>query len=321
MRTQLFVVGLSALLVVGCPTTSTCVDGYLWSPGDGRCVPADGGIGDAPGLDAPNDVATDAGPCGVCSGTTPLCDEVSGNCVECLGTGDCGGSTPACVMGSCVACDDNADCTSPTASTCDTTANTCGGCEADADCTHLSATPVCNEASNTCVACTADTEAARCGANSCNPATFACTSTPRTSVTTCGACVSDTECRNADERCVPMEFMGAARTGGYCLKQLDTGCAQPFTTPTPARASLSGAAAEVYCGLVETVTTCEAVLALINNDGCTTDDDCGAPGLADGRCELVNGVANKCTYGCTAASQCESGFMCPVVADRYCGAT
>jgi hypothetical protein len=307
-RTLAALCGLIAT-IVGCPGPPDLLDG-------GR----DGGIGDAPGLDAPN-VATDAGPCGVCSGTTPLCDEVSGNCVECLGTGDCGGSTPACVMGSCVACDDNADCTSPTASTCDTTANTCGGCEADADCTHLSATPVCNEASNTCVACTADTEAARCGANSCNPATFACTSTPRTSVTTCGACVSDTECRNADERCVPMEFMGAARTGGYCLKQLDTGCAQPFTTPTPARASLSGAAAEVYCGLVETVTTCEAVLALINNDGCTTDDDCGAPGLADGRCELVNGVANKCTYGCTAASQCESGFMCPVVADRYCGAT
>jgi hypothetical protein len=118
-----------------------------------------------------------------------------------------------------------------------------------------------------------------------------------------------------------MRFMGTDRDGGYCLPQFDLGCMRPFTTPTDARSSLSGAAAETYCGVDETSTTCEAVLDLIDDASCTSDDDCGAAGVMDGRCETVNGVANRCTYSCTAATQCAAGFMCPAIADTYCGAT
>jgi hypothetical protein len=95
----------------------------------------------------------------------------------------------------------------------------------------------------------------------------------------------------------------------------------PYGIPTPARISLSGAPAEVYCGLDEARTTCEALLELLAGSACTGDEDCGAAGLMDGRCETVNFVANRCTYSCIAASGCPEGFMCPARPDTYCGAT
>ena len=139
----------------------------------------------------------------------------------------------------------------------------------DADCTHLTGTTVCDDTgvAGVCGECNAGNETA-CSANSCDPATFECTTTPRTSVRRCGACVADSECMNADDRCVPMDFMGAAH-GSYCLKQADTGCAAPFTTPTASVVSTSGAVAEIYCGIDQVGTTCEAVLDLQDDSPCT----------------------------------------------------
>jgi len=59
------------------------------------------------------------------------------------------------------------------------------------------------------------------------------------------------------------------------------------------------------------------VLNLADNVGCTTDDDWGAEGLNDGLCETVNLMANKCTYGCSTASDCPGGRLCPSM--TYCG--
>jgi len=220
-----------------------------------------------------------------------------------------------------VGCDDAADCGEASASRCDVASNECAGCLSDADCEHLVGTPVCDEASATCAACTPDTEATTCEMNSCDPATLTCTETELGSVRSCGACRSDSECRFANERCVPMRFGGADREGGYCLREADAGCMFPYGTPTPSRGSLSGAPAEVYCGLDETRTTCEALRALLDDTACITDEDCGAAGLMDGRCETVNGIVNRCTYSCIAASGCPEGFMCPARPDTYCGAT
>ena len=54
-------------------------------------------------------------PCGgTCTDPTPLCDENTNTCVECLGPSDCGGATPACnAAGTCVQCTptDDAECT------------------------------------------------------------------------------------------------------------------------------------------------------------------------------------------------------------------
>jgi hypothetical protein len=81
--------------------------------------------------------------------------------------------------------------------------------------------------------------------------------------------------------------------------------------------SASGASSEPYCGVDETVTTCEAVVALFDDDACATSADCGAPALDDGHCGTVSGVANRCTYACGATAQCQSGFMCGAMG--YCG--
>lgn len=67
----------------------------------------------------------------------------------------------------------------------------------------------------------------------------------------------------------------------------------------------------------ERSTTCEAVLDLIRDEGCTGDADCGATGLSDGLCRTVGGSANKCTYACSLAAQCPDGVAC----NTYCGGT
>jgi hypothetical protein len=314
---------LLLLGLAGCPVKETCADGFVASGSD--CVPMDAGHVDAGPPDAGPDLGTDAGPpdagpCGApCEGTTPLCDATTGDCVACLVTDDCTATptTPVCVEGACVACAADTDCTTLTAPECDTATHACVACTGNTACTARTGTTVCDTAGGgACVECTAGDETA-CGANSCNPATRTCTATPRASVRTCGACTADSECL-ADNRCVPMVFQGTARTGGYCLKRGAAGCVRPYTVPTATRVSLSGTAAEAYCGVDETVTTCEAVLALIDDTVCAvgTDTDCGAADLADGLCRTVSLVANRCSYACSAASQCPTSFTCTA---GYCG--
>jgi hypothetical protein len=117
-----------------------------------------------------------------------------------------------------------------------------------------------------------------------------------------------------DELCVPMTFMGAPREGGYCLLAGD--CARPYSMSTPERRSLSGAPPGAYCGIDESATTCEALLDLINDTACMTDENCGADGLADGLCERVGAVADRCTIPCGLAGQCPAGLSCSA---GYCG--
>jgi len=279
-------------LSIGCTQGFECVDrrsepmcqNYLDGARFIDSGPIDAGPVDAPTSDA------HMGCGGPCTGTRSHCDVASDTCVECLAA---------------------ADCTSASASMCNAS-HACVACTTNADCSHLTATSVCSV--GTCVACTV-TDETSCGANSCDPTTHTCTTTPRASVTTCRACVADSECMSAMDRCVPMQFMGANH-GSYCLRQSSAGCMQPYTGPTPARPSTSGAAAAVYCGVNEAATTCEAVQSLIANTSCTMPSDCGAAGLNDGRCETVNFVPNHCTYSCTIAAQCPGSVSCGA---GYCG--
>ena len=328
MVTRSILVGLG-LALVGCSPglIATCADGYMFDMTNQHCIPADGGgprdVGpvDAPGADAPIDAPLDSPRIdahvlcnGSCTGATPHCLASTETCVACRDDGDCSAATSHCepTGHTCVACLGAADCPSPAASVC-SASHACAPCTTNADCTHLTGTGVCD--AGTCVACTPTDESA-CGANSCNPTTRACTTTPRMSVTTCHACVADSECASAMERCVPMQFMGASH-GSYCLRQFSAGCMRPYTVPTTARASTSGAAAAMYCGVDETVTSCEAVQSLRDDVSCTVPADCGATGIDDGLCQTVNGVANKCTYACDAASRCPSSFTCGGAG--YCG--
>lgn len=51
--------------------------------------------------------------------------------------------------------------------------------------------------------------------------------------------MADSECLGGnkddpDARCVPMEFNGAARDGGFCLKRVTKMCTRPFQIPLTA---------------------------------------------------------------------------------------
>jgi hypothetical protein len=332
----------SAILVIACSTEVPCSE----RPHDTLCQDVDAAGHDAGPIDAgtsetgPGDAGGDAHvPCGgSCAGATPHCLAATETCVGCTAGTDCGGTTPICdtathtcvgcagpadclashrvcdtTSHTCVACLGDTDCGTTAAARCDVASHACVPCTASTNCAHETTTPVCG-AGGACVQCTAADETA-CGANSCNPTTSTCTTTPRTTVATCHACVADSECMTAMDRCVPMQFMGASH-GSYCLHPLSAGCARPFTVITSARASTSGAPAATYCGVDETVTTCEAVTALLTDTTCTVPADCGATGIDDGRCATVSGLAGRCTYSCAAAAQCPSGFTC---GGGYCG--
>ncbi len=342
MRKSIPFLLLVLLSLYGCEDDVNCVE----MAGHPDCLPSCLEDPTLPGCDAfdlgmGDQGVPDAGPCGACAAGT-VCDPTAGACVACLGDGDC--TDGVCLVdeadsanNQCVGCEGDDDCTD---GVCDTDSNECVGCLADGDCTDP-ATAKCDTGTNTCVECDASiqcegtgqnecvagacvqcTEATaetHCGAKSCDPATNECTDTDRGSVTRCGACVSDTECGLADDRCVPMNFMGAARDSGYCLKRFSTGCIPPYASPTEERASLSGEAPAQYCGIREDLTTCEAVRDLVDGASCSMNSDCGAADLSDARCETVNGVADRCTYDCGGTDECRSGTMCGANG-MYCGA-
>lgn len=319
-------------LLGGCPTTVTCAVGERFE--GGVCVsadagPRDTGVGeDAPVTpDAPMD---DAGPCGVCAATTPFCDTsmATPTCVECLSETDCDAPNLACVAGSCEACDGNEDCTTPGASSCDTTSHTCVSCTVDADCDHLTATTVCDTTgvAGVCVECNGDDESA-CGATVCDVAAMTCTDTPANSAGLCESCISDRQC-NAGQVCVAMTWddpaTGAAdpvAVGQYCLWRRDAteagapmgSCAsngRPYAA-TDMVTTVSGAA-ETVCTLA--VSTCEA-LSDYRTTNCMTldgagDARCGVDARADGFCRALDAVTNRCTVQCTSDDDCRPGVTC-----------
>lgn len=249
-----------------------------------------------------------------CDGTTPVCDEMSGECVGCSDDDECASDICDENSGKCLDCEDNSDCTDPEASLCDE--GVCSPCAANSHCSHLDDATLCDDGA--CVECTVANEAP-CGTKSCNPATLTCTGTDRDSRTRCQTCVADSECKT-DYRCVPMEFQGTPRDGGYCLKRVATTCSRPFVAITASRVSLSGATAETFCGVDEQTTTCEAALDHLNSVECDSDDDCGEASLGDGLCKTVNGTPGQCTYRCEVPNQCPSIYSCNGPEDAfYCG--
>jgi hypothetical protein len=252
----------------------------------------------------------------------PACDLETLMCVECTETAGCADPTPRCNVDErrCVECLENEHCSSAAAARCDL--QVCEPCATDSDCEHIDGKPVCDRGE--CVQCTVADESA-CGANSCDPATSECTETPRGSVDTCHACVADSEClggnqADPDARCVPMQFRGEPREGGFCLRRVAKTCGRPYNIVNLA-ASLSGAAQEPYCGIDQENVRCEAVLDLESSRacpsgadsscGCTRDVDgeCLEPGLG-GLCRTVGPNPNRCTYPCGTNEHCPLGQAC-----------
>jgi hypothetical protein len=267
-----------------------------------------------------------------CDVEKPVCDPNRNRCVACLTYQDCGGNGVCdTASGTCVECLAGADCTTPAAAVCNTGTNTCEAtCTRDADCSRFDGTngtstaPVCNTMTGACVQCTVKNETA-CGASSCNPATNACTTTPRASIDVCRACVADSECLGAElatptARCVPMTFGTDTTTkrGSYCLAvATETSCAQPFKVNISAT-SVSGVAG-VFCGINQTATTCEAVLDMGASRSCTADASCGTG--VGGLCkdfDLSSASDLRCTIPCGSNDQCTSGKTCSSLTAGYC---
>lgn len=256
-----------------------------------------------------------------CAGqaSASFCDPATHTCTRCRDgmDADCGNvpGLNVCQAGTCVQCAGaRRDACGEAAAAC-SASFACEGCKADADCQRFG--KVCEEATGACVACTVDSEAAQCGGKSCNPATHACTQTDRASVDVCSTCVADSECK-ADHRCIPMNFRGESR-GGYCMKRLSSGCRPPFGATLLKRASLSGAAAEDYCGIAEDSTSCEAVVALLMDRSCADGQAlrCEAEGAV---CGNVSGFTERCSYTCATSSDCPANSPCPLSGtDKYCG--
>ena len=288
-------------LNVNCPEDSICAPGYTSFP---KCcddpnyadpthcdnLGGSGGTG-ASGPTGGGGTAGNGGggggsaPCGGnCAGDTPLCDETKMECVACLDHDNCTDAGSAkCDDGSCVACDDSAQCVGVT---------DLGVCDA-----------------GTCVECNVDDATACGGGETCDLLVSQCVGVAAGSVANCEACSNDEQCENG-HRCIPMDFEMSAY-GHYCLKEADPSCNdQPFTVPIN-KPSLNEAAATNYCGIEQDLATCEAVLALVQNWQCSgTDGMCTPDGILPEEavpgalCKTVGLTDNRCTYACAGAVQC-----------------
>ncbi|HET9955903.1 MAG TPA: hypothetical protein VFQ61_15440 [Polyangiaceae bacterium] len=318
------------------------------SGGNSDIADSGGAGGEAGGGGAPVVI-----PCnGACGGATPVCDEELGKCVECVSAEDCsdGVCEPTsrtcveCVDSSqcgedrtycdakknvCVHCLEDKDCSDPSASRC--VANECTACATNADCRHLDGKGVCD--AKECVQCSV-TDESPCDGNSCNPARRECTETPVGTRADCEPCVADSECvggdsTDPDRRCVPMEFKGVKREGGFCLRRVAKECQRPYLIGLAAE-SLSGAPSENYCGIDHENVRCEAILDLSPSArACTAGDDatCGCERDANGNC-LAPGegglcrdfvtVKNRCTYRCGNNDDCPDGKKCGGDPVKYC---
>lgn len=274
--------------VAACPTADELFDGE-------RCVPRaamDGGVSDGgdAGEDGGPDGGPDAGPCGDTCGTDEVCRDDDGTCVECAESAHCPPERPMCDNFACVT-----------------------GCDVTT-CARYPMTPRCENLSGSCVACLPESEETDCGAKSCHPTDFVCTTTDRDSLGRCAPCASSSECGLFDTGssmlrmgCALTEWVGGA-AGQYCV--VDYGATgRSITCPagTPRVADgleVAGGPDSDFCVPVRE-TTCAAIT---DDDGCSVDDECGAPGLDDaacymGACEsLCNATAGD--RGCPGTQSC-----------------
>ena len=282
----------------GSPSTTTC------SP-DGACGPC---VADADCAGLPGRLACLTGI----------------GCVECTNDQHCtidptrrscksvGNSSDEAAVNTCVQCLDNSACLTPNASAC--TNNVCAGCTVDADCTHIDATPgapggarpVCDD--GTCVECAGNRRDA-CGATVCDTVARTCALFPVASAGTCDPCVSDAQCE-ADERCAQQLFENTP-AGFYCFPIASS------TAPTcPPQLFIDPVTTNTIDGEQQTLcmprrTTCPSIV--VQTTVCTTDDDCGIPGLDDGLCVPVDATVSQCTMPCNTSNDCPSSLAaCPL---------
>lgn len=134
-----------------------------------------------------------------CEGDTPVCDEASGNCVECTQSSQC--ADGVCHDFQCVQCLANADCDS---GACDVSSNTCVQCVSNLNCIGGQ---VCDTDNFACVDCLDTTDCT---------GELLCKVETASADNTCVACLGNADCDTADaSRC------GAANTCQSCQAAAD----------------------------------------------------------------------------------------------------
>lgn len=231
--------------------------------------------------------------CGICSGTKPICDESTNQCVECLATTDCKDATKA---------------------LCDNTLKACVACTQDTECSHIANTGMCS--AGRCVQCTSETEEQKCGENVCDIQKGICSTYKAESAELCYPCVSDRQCKPGS-KCVENIFKGQPR-GGYCWRLKSSGaCTNDQYLAELKRKTLSDPTKEVdFCAFDETLTTCEAV-RMYNQQcvGTPSPVACAITEGDDGKCVASGSLKNRCSYACTSDTQCRPGILC----NLFCG--
>ena len=181
--------------------------------------------------------------------------------------------------------------------------------------------------------CTVANQDRDCNGKSCNPLTLECSEFGPDEQDTCETCVSDENCRESDHRCVLMEFKGDPYPNdhiGFCLPIADQDSPggpyhcngeEPYVAVLEDRVSMSGAGPSAYCGVHEDLTTCDAVLAQLDEAPCTEghDEHCPTGGLC--RYTQDNGKWDfRCTYECTSNAECRNEQDWELNCAGYCGA-
>jgi len=222
-----------------------------------------------------------------CSGQTPTCNTTTNLCQPCATNADCVGNPggPACVTtglkaGSCVVCSVDADCTSPAAPHCDTTANQCVACLTSADCS--APTPVCSSA-EICVGCLTNAD--------CSGATPVCDATS----SQCTGCENDYSSTNPGPEACPSAALPAC---------------QPATSPLAGQCAVCSSLNDSACVTLATTPVCFVSLAIC---GCNQDTDCNA----NSYCDTSTVSSGVCTTGCrvvgdAGATNCTTGEYCTV---------
>jgi hypothetical protein len=276
------------------------------------------------------------------SETDPACDLERNVCVECVDDEQCEGTpeTPVCDTGAhrCVVCNEDSECDSPDAAQCDSATHECVPCTSDEHCEAHGYLDTCSDAGSCvedcssdedcgledpsrpacgkeglCVECTPSEESA-CGGNVCDPMKETCTAREQGSKGVCERCIADSECGDEAEnpsethRCIALS---GDSEEGRCLEQRASSepeCRRPFV-PEIFRESLSGEPERAYCGINESLTTCEAVLAGRSGTPCPTGNEVTECAPQGALCESMSGI-KTCTYSCGNALECPQGLAC-----------
>ena len=236
-----------------------------------------------------------------CSGSTPACDPVSGNCVACIAVNDtdkhCPADLPYCVQQQCAFCTETAGC--PAGLKCDK-GSACKVCRNDGDCS--SPNPRCLDDGSKCVECFSARPSARrregfdyLPKKSAIEALARATRAPRARAKAGAASGASSYCSGNLQFCDDSKHQCV-----QCLQDTDCGPAGVCVNDACQRCSgdSTGCPQGQFC--TPDGSTCV---------GCRTSADCGssAPACVSSQCAVCNPGTNE---GCASNEKCLGGTSC-----------